>query len=158
MNKKLRNQILVMYAEDQDMRFGGRIDNFIDVKNTKNLKKIVQRFGWPTYDLVGFTAAKGAWLIVQHADHDIKFQKECLILMKESVLKKQASKEDLAYLTDRVLVNSGEPQLYGTQFGEGGPRPIRDKTNLDKRRIEMGLSSFKEYKKSIDLLKKKFKK
>ena len=154
MNKKVRNQILVMYSEDQDMRLSGRHDNSLDIKNTNEMKKIVKKYGWLTYDLVGFTAAKGAWLLVQHADHDVEFQKKCLELMKEAVRKNQASKEDLAYLTDRVFVNTGKPQLYGTQFGKKNPIPIKDKKNLDKRRVEMGLGKFKEYKNFMKKLNK----
>jgi hypothetical protein len=61
----------------------------------------------------------------------------------------QAHRADIAYLTDRVLVNTGKPQVYGTQFqSEGGirkPRPIRDPENVDERRNEMGLTTLAEY-------------
>jgi hypothetical protein len=60
----------------------------------------------------------------------------------------------LAYLEDRVRVNQGRPQLYGTQFfGTGAelkPRPIEDKEHLDERRAKVGLGSFEDYKNQIE--------
>lgn len=62
---------------------------------------------------------------------------------------------------DRILVNEGKPQIYGTQVqvfeGKALPRPVEDPDNLDKRRKEMGLGSFDDYLtllKEVYLLKK----
>lgn len=51
-------------------------DKKIDKKNTLKIKKIIERYDWPTINLVGKKASKNAWLLVQHADHDVKFQKK----------------------------------------------------------------------------------
>jgi len=56
--------------------------------------------------LVGKKASQGAWLIAQHADHDLKFQKKCLKLLAEKLKIKKVEPRNFAYLTDRVLVNS----------------------------------------------------
>jgi Family of unknown function (DUF6624) len=62
-----------------------------------------------------------------------------------------------AYLEDRIRINEGEPQLYGTQFfGEGenyGPRPIEDLEHVDERRKAAGMESLAEYTK---MLKEKY--
>ena len=56
---------------------------------------------------------------------------------------------DVAYLTDRVLVNEEKKQLYGTQFwmvgGKMVPRPIEDEAGLAARRAELGMISMEEY-------------
>jgi len=61
----------------------------------------------------------------------------------------KASPAHLAYLEDRVRVNAGQPQRYGTQFtvtgGEFGPHPIEDPHRLDERRAEAGLEPFADY-------------
>ena len=61
----------------------------------------------------------------------------------------EAWPRDLVYLTDRVLVARGEPQLYGTQFrsvqGGTAPAPIAEPARLDARRAEMGLGPFVDY-------------
>ena len=50
---------------------------------------------------------------------------------------------------DRVRVNAGQPQLYGTQFtaigGEFGPGSIEDPQRLDERRAQAGLEPFADY-------------
>ena len=55
----------------------------------------------------------------------------------------------IAYLTDRVAVNEGRPQRYGTQFtlvdGKMVPQPIENLDELDERRADMGLQSMAEY-------------
>jgi hypothetical protein len=74
----------------------------------------VATHGWPGETLVGPAAAHAVWLLVQHAPHD--FQEECLPLLEDAVARGDASPRDLAYLTDRVLMFRGEPQVYGTQY------------------------------------------
>ncbi len=113
------------------------------------MQQIVEKYGWPTRKMVGADGMRAAWLLVQHADHDVAFQHKCLTLMEAHKSDDQVARADLAYLTDRVLVNQGKPQVYGTQFhvveGERKPRPIRDPENVDTRRESVGLKTLKEY-------------
>jgi hypothetical protein len=66
-------------------------------------------------------------------------------LMRAAVEAGDADAGELAYLTDRVRVARGEPQLYGTQFGRCGPHPIEDPDALDERRGAVGLEPFADY-------------
>ncbi|HQR08610.1 MAG TPA: hypothetical protein PLN21_17425 [Gemmatales bacterium] len=124
-----------------------------DQENTKWLKAVIEKHGWPTFTLVGKDGAQSAWLLVQHADADPKFQRQCLDLMIKQP-KTEVSLSNLAYLTDRVLLAEGKKQLYGTQFirilGKSQPRPLEDEENVDKRRAEMGLSTLADYAKIIE--------
>ncbi|OGZ96396.1 MAG: hypothetical protein A2679_00040 [Candidatus Sungbacteria bacterium RIFCSPHIGHO2_01_FULL_54_26] len=88
------------------------------MENTERLKKIIAKYGWPTIDLVGEKASRNAWLIIQHADHNVRFQKKCLALMQEIYQRNPhiISRENIAFLTDRILVNTKRAQLFGTQF------------------------------------------
>lgn len=139
-----------MAKEDQEMRFG-EWNSKIDKKNTARMKEIVKNYGWPGKTLVGKDGAFAAWLLVQHADLDLKFQKKALSLMEVAVQRGDAGKKEFAYLIDRVRVNSDKPQVFGTQFfrkdGKMIPRPIEDEKHLEKRRKEYGLPSFSEYAK-----------
>ena len=126
----------------------------IDRKNTQRMKEIVAKHGWPGKRLVGADGAHAAWLLVQHADHDRAFQKQCLGLMKDLVARGDVTGADLAYLTDRVLVGEQKKQLYGTQCtmvkGEVVFQPIEDEAEVDKRRAEIGLSPLAEYKRLVE--------
>lgn len=126
----------------------------IDKDNTKWLKEVVDKHGWPTFTLVGKDGGNAAWLLVQHADLEPKFQRKCLDLMKPLVAKDEVRKTDFAYLTDRVLLAEGKKQLYGTQFhpvnGKWEPRPLEEPEKVDERRKEMGMTTLEQYRKVIE--------
>lgn len=143
-----------MARKDQRMRNSGQWNKKVDKENTKKLKKIVAGFGWPDFKLVGKRVSHLAWLIVQHADHDVDFQERCLQLMEEKSKAGLVNSANVAYLTDRVRVKQGKKQLYGTQFyvdqsGNFKPRPIYKIKELRNRRKKMGLENFGAYQKRI---------
>ena len=123
-----------------------------DIEHATEFKKIVSTYGWPTIPMVDEKTSKNAWLLVQHSDHDLPFQKHCLKLMKNALKKydKSISKTFIAYLTDRVLTAEGKKQLFGTQFkrnadGNMTLKPISDRRNVNKRRNGYGMETLEEY-------------
>ena len=122
-------------------------------KNTAMLKKIIKDRRFLTSDIVGKKGMHDVFYIIQHSDHDPAFQKRCLKQFEHVAATGKADKRDLAYLTDRVLVNSGRKQIYGTQVdttsGTVKLYPTIDVKNLDKRRKEAGLTPYKEYLRSF---------
>jgi hypothetical protein len=108
------------------------------------LKEIIEKEGWLMEEKVGKMGENCAWLIVQHCDMDLHFQKKCLKLIESLPLTTQR-KGHIAYLTDRILVNEGKKQIYGTQFKNGEPYPIDAVDELDERRNDFGLDDFGEY-------------
>lgn len=159
-NKELRKKLLKMGKADQKVRLKNiSTGTLVDQRNVAELKKIIKKYGWPTITLVGKDGADAAWLIAQHADFDIKFQKKALLLLKLKAKRKEVPIHNAAYLTDRVRVNSGQPQIYGTQFYTNknkvfGPRPIKSRRGLDKLRRKYGLPSFEMYRKLMIRLNK----
>jgi hypothetical protein len=121
----------------------------IDKGNTQWLAEVLSARGWPGRTLVGEEGAGAAWLLAQHADRHPVRQRAFVHALRNAAGQGQASRAHLAYLEDRVRVNAGQPQLYGTQFtvtdGELGPSPIEDLARLDERRAEAGLEPFADY-------------
>lgn len=122
-------------------------------KNAERMKQIVEQIGYPSYSTVGQEASQQAFFIVQHADYDSDFQKHCLALMK-SLPEGDINPINIAYLEDRVRVNTGKPQLYGTQFytdelGIYGPKPIENLIDLERRRYDIGMEPFSKYRESM---------
>lgn len=157
----LRRELLALVVEDQAARAAMIKDwsdpaakaaaeaavDAIDRRSTARLKEVVARHGWPSFALVGEDGAHAAWLLVQHADLDPAFQKECLAKMQPLVERAQASGIDYAYLSDRVAVAERRPQRYGTQFDERRePRAIEDEANVDARRAALGMPSMAAYR------------
>jgi len=144
--------ITEMYQTDQaSWKTGKSNDDFIR-KHTIKMKKIVSRFGCIDITRFGQDVSHFAWLLVQHSNHDITFQESYLELMKESG---DVLKRDIAYLTDRILINKKEPQLYGTQMDPAThatdyrPFPILDEITVDLRRKKMGLCPLSEHIKNM---------
>jgi len=157
----IAQEIREMYKQDQEMRkralsnegiIESNEDDTLDRRNTERMKEIVDKIGWPTISRFGEEISNAAWLLVQHADQDVEFQKRCLDLIKD-LPQGEVSKRNLAYLEDRARVNEGRPQLYGTQFGgEGdayGPKPIEDPDHVDERRAALGMESLADYRNEL---------
>lgn len=121
----------------------------VDAENRAWLQELVDKTGWPGASRVGPDGAHAAWLLAQHADADRPFQQRCLDLLRPAVAAGEADGKDLAYLTDRVLVGEGKPQVYGTQLrtvdGRLVPSPIADEAGVDGRRKAVGLGPLAEY-------------
>jgi hypothetical protein len=151
MNADLRAGLLRRVAPGQEAR---RARDMVaaqraDADNLPWLRQVIAEHGWPGRSDVGDDGSQAAFLLVQHADADPVFQRECLGLLTAAVSQGEASRQHLALLTDRVLVAEGQPQEYGTQLeargGEWAPLPIRDPDGVDARRAEMSLPPLAEY-------------
>jgi hypothetical protein len=167
----LQQELFAMVAADQEARTrltgvfqsGERADSSamqalvaqvqaVDSANLSRLKEIVREHGWPDKRLVGSDAASAVFLLVQHADRDVSFQKEYLQWLERAYHAGELSAgagEAVALLSDRVRTNEGRPQLYGTQVeiqsGKVRVLPIEDEQNVDVRRATLGLPPLSEY-------------
>ena len=139
-----------MLAADQADRSDPEAGVAGDQARTERLGQIVAEHGWPSRTLVGDDGATAAWAIAQHSDLDPQFQRRMLGLMRRAAAAGEADRGELAYLTDRVAANAGQPQTYGTQMGcgpDGKPQlaPLADPDRVDELRAEAGLPTVDEY-------------
>ncbi len=114
------------------------------------LKAEIRRRGWFTLSRDGRDAAEAAWLITQHADHDVAFQKAVLARLERLLPSGDLDRSHYAYLWDRVAVNEGRSQRYGTQFkgciaGKPGLAPLEAPGEVDARRAAMGMEPLEAY-------------
>jgi hypothetical protein len=138
----------------------GRWENFKDSVFTTHkvrLEKIFDEFGFPGYNLVGKEGSNNFWLMVQHSDKDIDFQSRVLEKLKIEVENNNADGSNYGLLTDRVKINKGEKQIYGTQVtynaqGQAYPKPLLDSLNVNKRRAEVGLDPLEQYLNMMTLM------
>lgn len=182
-NKKLALQIKEMFDIDQDLRIQGAMNvkltqplitlceenkktkkksklglglvNFmvymLDAVHNYRILKIIKECGYPTKKLIGKKAMFYFWVLIQHQDFDSRLQKMCL----ENC---DFEPKEKAHLTDRILINQGKKQKFGTQFirkeNKLVPRPIIDKRNVNKRRKEYNLDTLEENIKRMNKKKK----
>ena len=151
----LRRQLLALAARDLKERpaaSGGdkvAIEALaaVDREAVARMKEAVAKHGWPGKSIVGADGANAAWLLVQHADSELAFQKECVAKMEPLVAQGEVTGKEFAYLWDRVAVSEGKPQRYGTQFDGGDSlHPLEDPQNVDARRKALGLEPLADYK------------
>jgi hypothetical protein len=120
-------------------------------RNSDWLKAVLARIGWFDISRYGAEASQAAWLLVQHADHDPAWQSQVLASLARRVARGDMQRTYYAYLVDRVEVNAGRPQLYGTQGRCDGPgnlrlSEVRDPEGLAARRAEVGLETIEAYR------------
>lgn len=150
----LADELATLVKIDQETRREGPpADPEVDIASTKRMKEIISEIGWPTISKVGETGSFNAWLLVQHAIHDLAFQVECLKLMK-GVPPEDVSASNIAYLEDRVRLAQGQKQLYGTQVEKGEhswiSAPIENKAEVAERRAALGMKPLEEYVKELN--------
>ncbi len=126
-----------------------------DSINLLQVAAILGKYGWLGADAVGDEGNSALFMVIQHADK--KARKKYLPLMREAVKKGNAKSKELALMEDRVALEEGKKQIYGSQLGwdmKGNTYylvPIEDPDNVDKRRISVGLSSLSDYLSSFGL-------
>lgn len=154
LDQELQAELLEMMEQDQAERSPEYTGEWNDQERTDRLAEIVDEHGWPGSDLVGADGASAAWVIAQHSDLDPEFQQRALELMRPAAEAGLADLGELAYLEDRVALNTGGEQVYGTQIGcvDGVPEPapLADPETVDERRAEVGLDPLDEYLATLD--------
>jgi hypothetical protein len=142
--RALRSELLEAKTEDQAVREEAKRNDFEETRarfrassqrSDALIRKIVTEHGWPGRSLVGPEGAMAAWVLAQHLDEELALQRQCLGLLERAVADGEADAESLAYLADRVLVNEGKPQRYGTQ-GNGA---AGDTSRVNANRKALGL-------------------
>ncbi|WP_199521453.1 DUF6624 domain-containing protein [Jiangella anatolica] len=149
LDEELRAELLAMMEQDQAERSGQAAGEWNDQERTDRLAEILDEHGWPGSDLVGDDGSTAAWVIAQHSDLDPQVQQRALELMRPAAEAGLADLGDLAYLEDRVALNTGGEQVYGTQIACAGPvpepAPLADPETVDERRAEVGLEPLADY-------------
>ncbi len=123
----------------------------IDAKNQLRLEEIISKFGWPGVSKVGRKGVLTVFLVIQHAP--LTMMKRHFSAARAAMENGEMEKPNFALLDDRIRMNEGRPQLYGSQI-QVDPETdksmiwkIEDEANVDKRRAKMGLSPMIEYAK-----------
>ena len=121
----------------------------LDSLNLIQLQLIIDRIGWPGISKVGRSGANTAFLIIDHSPRET--MEKYFPLLEASARKGEASLSGYATMKDRILVNRGQKQIYGTQryWDSAGKKfiyfPIEDESNVNDRRKEVGLEPLKDF-------------
>jgi hypothetical protein len=155
-NEALRQELLAMEAEDRRVRqelmeaglLGGpyvpRMEA-VHVANAARLRELISEHGWPAEDIAGADGAKSAWFITQHAVGEPKFQRDALQMVKACIAEGRVAPWNAAYLEDRIAMQEGRAQRYGTQWmddlvdGRARPWTLAEPERVNELRSSVGL-------------------
>jgi hypothetical protein len=158
---RLRAELEHIHDLDQEPRhavsgfIGAQKDSVIavmtlnDSTNLIRVMAIIDSAGWLGPQDVGGKASQALFLVLQHADAKPEIQQEYLPTMREAAAEGKARPDELALFEDRVAVNHGKPQIYGSQvdWKDGKPsfKPIEDEEHVNERRKAVGLEPLENY-------------
>jgi len=155
-NEQLRQELLAMRTEDRSVRqqlvesgeLGGsyvpRMEQ-VHRKNASRLRQLIELYGWPAEDIASRDGAEGAWFIAQHSIGEPDFQRQVLALLRACIAENRVPAWHAAYLEDRIAVQEGRAQRYGTQWlqdptdGRFRPGSLADADHVNELRGEVGL-------------------
>lgn len=122
-----------------------------DSSNLRRVEDIIWRYGYPGKTLVGRPTNEAAWYIIQHSEKIGQY----LIWVKGAAEAGEIPFYRYAQMLDRKLMDDGQEQLYGTQWGgytvldhaTGKQQtialiwPIKDPKHVDQRRAQAGFAT-----------------
>ena len=127
-----------------------------DSTNLVSVSHILDTYGWPSG--LSDEANEAIFLVIDHSD--LKTMNKYIGLFRDAVEKGYLSMNDFVTMEDRMLMNAGKPQKYGTQaysLVEDGKTviyiwPVEDPDKLDALRKSVGLMPIGEY---LEMVKQK---
>lgn len=139
--KLLGNAFENQSSKDSLNMMVGRLDSLHNIK----LNSFIDKYGYPSPSMVGMRASHDFWVLTMHQDDDLAFQEKILSWLESIRKTSDVLSRNFATLHDRISVNKGNCQTYGTQvdFDTDLQKyisfPICDEKGLKKRRKKMKL-------------------
>lgn len=135
-------------TQEEAIEYALKMDE-TDSTNLASVSRILDTYGWPSG--LSDAANKAIFLVIDHSD--LKTMNKYIGLFRDAVEKGYLSKNDLVTMEDRMLMNAGKPQKYGTQaysLVEDGKTviyiwPVEDPDKLDALRKSAGLIPIEDY-------------
>lgn len=119
----------------------------IDEAILEALLEMVPPEGWFTISVYGREAAEAAFHIVQHSD--IEQWRRFMPVLEPLVAKGEVDGSAFALMFDRLAMNEGRPQRYGSQFkcvaGRFELHPLEDPDRVNEFRRQVGLPPLEQY-------------
>ena len=154
---QLRDEIQRLFAADQAVRRQADFDfekmMQVDREHAPIVSAIFERYGLPTYSMVGPEAASNFVTLVQHQSPELRHR--VLPQLKAAVEAGHADPTQYANLYDRSQRDAGRVQLYGQNL-ECSPQsptlhraPIEDEANVNVRRATIGLVRLELYERVV---------
>ncbi len=147
-----KQQILSeVYESDQRIRRANDLIKYAkeDHKNQELVISILEKCGMPTLKEVTQKQMNAIWLGLQHTTK--KYRKKYFPLVEKAVKNGDLSKQQYALMKDRILMDEGKPQIYGSQIKDGKLYKLANPETVNERRKKMGMKPIEEYLKYFNI-------
>lgn len=153
---KVSNVLQEVFENDQKLRTSRKIDistmaemKFLDKINLIKIEAIIKRHRWPFDDKLDNAESNIIFLTIQHSN--LSKQQKYLSLIEAAVELGKLKSSCIAFIKDRIAIQTGMPQIFGTQIatdletGISSPLLIGDHDSVDDRRKSVGLEPLLDY-------------
>ncbi len=120
-----------------------------DHRNQELVISIIEKCGMPTLNEVTQKHMDAIWLGLQHTTKNIR--KKYFPLIEEAVENGDLNKEQYALMKDRILMDEGKPQIYGSQIKSGKLYKLENPETVNERRKEMGMGTIEDYLRDFNI-------
>jgi len=165
LNKNLRNDLLKLKEKSQervnnDIRENRKGNELIErmratrAENSAKLCKILKQYGWPSSSLVGPEGVEAAFYLLRDGSSS-QLKSDLLKVIIAAANQGEISKADFASYVDRLRLDAGLKQLFGTQatIADGFLVlfPIESEKFVDARRKQFELPPLADYIKFLQI-------
>ena len=140
-----------VYKSDQKIRRENNLIKYAkeDHRNQELIISIIEKCGMPTLNEVNQEQMNAIWLGLQHTEN--RYRVKYFPLIEKAVKNGDLSKEQYALMKDRILMDEGKPQIFGSQIKNGKLYDLEEPETVNERRQEMGLEPIEDYLKRFDI-------
>lgn len=140
-----------VYISDQKIRQENNLIKHAkeDHRNQELVISIIEKCGMPTLNDVTQEQMNAIWLALQHTVN--KYRIKYFPLIEKAVKNGDLSKQQYALMKDRMLMDEGKPQIFGSQIKNGKLYDLESPETVNDRRYEMGLESIEDYLKRFNI-------
>jgi hypothetical protein len=149
--ESIDSQLDSIYQLDQASRNSRTYDPGTDYTNLVTVVNILKQCGMPE----SRSSVNTIFLVIQH-NHSI-YQKKYIDTLKKAAEQGLLSKSSIAMMEDRILVDEGKPQIYGSQVGRKRGEEqwtlyeLIEPERVNARRAKMGMGPIEEYLKNFGI-------
>lgn len=132
-----------VYRKDQEVRKGNGDMMLVDQQNRKSVVSILEKCGFPQADEVNSTSYNAIFLVLQHSPGPLMghYYRE----VEKAVAAGKINRSTFALMQDRLLMDFGYKQVYGTQIRNNQLYELQDPDHVNQRRAEVGLGPIETY-------------
>jgi len=148
---KKREILSEVYESDLKIRKSNELIKYAkeDHRNQELVISIIEKCGMPTLNEVTQKHMTAIWVGLQHTNE--KYRKKYFPMVEKAVENGDLSKEQYALMKDRILMEEGKPQIYGSQIKDDKLYKLENPETVNERRKEMGMGTIEDYLKNFNI-------